>query len=71
MSPSDREKRRTLRAQLQARLDELRNAGTAEIVSTPEETFGDASVALESQAERCSPCQTRFARRRWARAAPR
>jgi len=70
MSPSDREKRRALRAQLQARLDELRN-GAAELVTTPEETFGDASVALESQAERCSPCQTPFERRRSARAAPR
>ena len=57
MSATDREKRRALRAQLQARLDELRNKVAAEIVPDPDETFtaiagevqdaGDASVALE------------------------
>ncbi|HSD53844.1 MAG TPA: hypothetical protein VLC47_06740, partial [Burkholderiales bacterium] len=57
MSPSDREKRSVLRAQLQARLDELRHRVSAEIVPEAEETFsaiagevqdaGDASVALE------------------------
>lgn len=57
MKPTDREKRKALRDQLQARLDELRNKVSAEIVPAPEETFrgiagevqdaGDSSVALE------------------------
>ena len=57
MNPSERDKRRALRAQLEARLDELRNRATARIVPEPEATFsgiggevrdaGDASVAQE------------------------
>lgn len=57
MKPIDRDKRTALRAQLQARLDELRNKVSADIVPAPEETFrgiagevqdaGDSSVALE------------------------
>jgi DnaK suppressor protein len=61
MSPSDRERRRA-RAQLQARLDELRTKVSEEIVPEPAETFsgiagevqdvGDASVATEQTALR-------------------
>jgi RNA polymerase-binding transcription factor DksA len=58
MTPTDRDyKRRALRAQLEARLAELRHKVSAEIVPQPDETFsgiagevqdaGDASVALE------------------------
>jgi RNA polymerase-binding transcription factor DksA len=57
MNPTDREKRRALRAQLEARLAELRHKVSAEIVPQPEQTFsgiagevqdaGDVSVALE------------------------
>ena len=56
MDPTDRERRSVMRAQLQARLDELRTKVSAEIVPEPEETFngiagevqdaGDASVAI-------------------------
>lgn len=57
MTPTERDKRRALRAQLEARLAELRRKVSAEIVPQPEETFsgiagevqdsGDVSVALE------------------------
>lgn len=57
MKPSDRDKRRALRAQLEARLAELRHKVSTELVPQPEETFsgiagevqdaGDVSVALE------------------------